>query len=138
MHYKGRVEGSGRWRGRQTVHSSVKLYCKIRRSAVPDTLRGTQSSFADVFEIQIFFLSSEDLFTRVHWLPKWLPDRRWRRRRRGAYILYGIRAIEFSARAKVMRIQHCAESRKTHYSFGIYIPDHRRRLLLVGSIRMGS
>lgn len=62
MHYIKAAEWVGGRRGRQTGHSSVKLYCKIRRSTVPDTLRGTQSSFADVLKFKFF--SSEDLFTR--------------------------------------------------------------------------
>lgn len=45
----------GERRERQTAHSSVKLYCKIRRSTVPDTLQGTQSSFADVLKFKFFY-----------------------------------------------------------------------------------
>jgi len=73
-------------RGRQTVHSSVKLYCKIRRSTVPDTLRGTQSSFADVLKFK--FLSSEDLFTHE---SIGFPDGYWI----GAYGGGGVHIIRY-------------------------------------------
>lgn len=87
MHYIKAAELAGGWRGRQTVHSSVKLYCKIRRSTVPDTLRGTQSSFADVLKFK-FFILRRFIYTRVHWLPGRLLDRCVRRRWRTYNTIY--------------------------------------------------